>query len=179
VNTFRALGAILVILVMCVSAEAQLFQRRVCVGGVCRTEWVPVQQYTRVYQTVPRFNRQVYVAPAQDFVQESYIVSPSEDLQIQAVESLRVGDRAFIRTVRDATSAARQAGKISVLQQARVLAAVRLPRVGKEVEQLIAAELEVPTSATGLIDWENFDPEKFMALIEGILKILLLFGIGA
>ena len=109
---------------------------------------------------------------------DSLIASPVDDLQSKAVESLKIGDRQFIRTVRDATNKARSAGKISTLQQARILAAVRLPNVGKEVEQLIAAELDVPMSATGLIDWENFDPEKFLVLIEGILKILLIFGIG-
>jgi hypothetical protein len=63
------------------------------------------------------------------------------------------------------------------MQQARIMAAVRLLRVGPEVERLAAAELNVP-SANGLIDWENFDPEKFMELVKVILLILSAFGIG-
>lgn len=88
-------------------------------------------------------------------------------------------DRPFVRTVRAATIEARAAGKINLMQQARIMAAVRLTRMGPEIESLAAMEMQLEPSATGLIDWENFDPEKFMVLIEAILKILMTFGIGA
>lgn len=169
-----ALVGVLLMAVSASVANAQWVQRRVCLpNGTCRVEWVPVRAIA------PRLTAPLLAPPiVQDLRPEPFIVSPSADLQIAAAESLRIGDRQFVRTVRDASSEARKAGKISALQQARIMAAVRLTRLGREVEQLAAAEMQVEVSATGLIDWENFDPEKFLALIETILKILLLFGIG-
>lgn len=103
------------------------------------------------------------------------IISPVVDLETQAVESMAHGSGSgFIKAVRAATDQARAEGKITFLQQARILAAARLPRMGAEMEKLMAAEM----GTNGVIDWENFDPAKFLALIEGILKILLTFGIG-
>lgn len=179
VAPLRVMLAFFIVCCMADFASAQWVQRTYCDNGVCRTEWVQVRQFAPVQRVLPRISQPV--SPAlivKDFPVGPYIVAPIADLGVQAAEALRIGDRDFVRKVREATTEGRKQGKLSALQQARILAAIRLPRIGREVEQMIAAEFEVPVSATGLIDWENFDPDKFLQLVEAIIKILLMFGIG-
>lgn len=88
------------------------------------------------------------------------------------------GNSGFNRTIRNATREARARGEISRLQQLRINTAISLPRISRELESLLAAEFALETNASGLIDWENFDPEKFLELVKTIILILQLFGIG-
>jgi len=79
-------------------------------------------------------------------------VNPSPVIAQQTTDEISVlafaDDRSFVKTVRLATNAAVQSGKITRLQQARIMAAVRLPRIGGETERLSAAELQMEPSAT-------------------------------
>jgi hypothetical protein len=104
-----------------------------------------------------------------------------ETLHSVEVQSLTVeatSKNQFSKLVQEATKQQRELGNITLLQQIRINTASRLPRLSKEMETMLAAEFAVETNAQGLIDWENFDPDKFLEFVKAIILILKLFGIG-
>ncbi len=195
----RFLISFCVVAIMAIPTEAQLFQRvqrtyqpafQSCPGGVCP---VPMQFVrTPVVRTVPAVQVRSPVVLNHPIVNPvvvavpvvSTVVNPSfaPDPDSSEVQAAAIGDTAFHRTVRKASSAEVRAGRMTRFQQAKLLGAVRLTGIGAATEELAGAEMVTQGAAVdaqGLIDWENFDPEKFAALIEQIIKILLMFGIGA
>ncbi len=67
--------------------------------------------------------------------------------------------------------------KVSVLMRLRIRMRLALPALRREIESAVSEELAFAgvVGAAGLIDWENFDPEKFAALVEAIIKIIQMF----
>lgn len=81
----------------------------------------------------------------------------------------------FQKAVFNAVREARKAGTISVREAMRVRAAVCLANIGRECQSLAETELEAEFG--GLIDWDNFDVEKFAQLVAVVLQILAAFGV--
>lgn len=80
--------------------------------------------------------------------------------------------RTVLKAVRDSKS------RIPVRDRVRVAIWLALPGVAREMEAAVSMELALggnEAAAQGIIDWENFDPEKFMVLIEAIIKIISMF----
>lgn len=81
----------------------------------------------------------------------------------------------FQKAVFNAVREARKAGTVSVREAMRIRAAVCLSNIGRECKELTEAELEAEFG--GIIDWDNFDVEKFTQLVTVVLQILAAFGV--
>lgn len=87
----------------------------------------------------------------------------------------------FIDAVEMACNHQVKAGQLKRRQKVRILASLALRGIKQEVESRVTAELKLDATVKtkeGLIDWENFDPEKFKILVEMIIAILKAFNIG-
>jgi len=71
------------------------------------------------------------------------------------------------------------AANVRPVQRLRIRMRLALPGWRRELESAAGAELllagVVEPSATGLIDWDNLDIDKLIALIEAIMKIIQMF----
>ncbi len=71
---------------------------------------------------------------------------------------------------------AAEATNLNPLQRLRVRFWLVAPRTRQHIEQAVTLELafaEVATvGANRLIDWDNFDPDKFDRFIEALLKFI-------
>lgn len=71
---------------------------------------------------------------------------------------------------------AMDAQNVGRLRQRIVMWRLQTPRVRRMVESQMAMELALTDDgeliAAGLIDWENFDPEKFEQFVNTLLKLI-------
>ena len=81
---------------------------------------------------------------------------------------------AFRRKLSEACDIGVQSGKITRIQKFRIMATTIFPRQRKALEQHITLEfaLDEDAAASGLIDWENFDVEKFVEILEAIMMFI-------
>ena len=156
-------------------AQRIRFQQVVCNSNGCypayqattRTVFMPIVRPS-VSSVVPR----PVVVTA-----ESEVLSPLSDLQFTASKNIAASDeRSFIRELRQATKWGRQAGQITAFMQARILSAARLPRLGAEIEQMLAAEFGVSRAANGEYNWQSSQINRAELLIR-IIELLIQLGV--
>jgi hypothetical protein len=110
------------------------------------------------------------------FDQPSYSFDAA-DVGVSAL-SANSRNESFSRLLRKSAQAEFQKGNLSRMDLIRINVASRLPKRSKEIESYLYSEFDMEPDANGIIDWDNFDPDKFRSFVETVLLILKLFGIG-
>lgn len=183
-NPMRPLIVVLLALFAAPDLNAQLFRQRVVCGpNGCYPVYQSAPQATRTVVRSTTVDRpvvakpKVVVAPIVVDIAEEEIIAPIDDLGFLASQNIaQSNERPFIRKLRQATRWGRQNGVITTLRQMQILASARLPRLGSEMERILAVEFEVPVAANGEYDWDaaNIDWSK---LILAIIELLIQFGV--
>lgn len=115
-----------------------------------------------------------------DVPQITTVIEPELEITLATQTAAAQDDdlRSFRRAVNEMADRAVREGEINRLERMRVRFSLALPNVCREMKKMTEAELVLADPAyQGIIDWENFDVEKFRQVMEIILAFIKGLGL--